>query len=405
MKKRKNLGQHFLKSKTIAESIVSSAEITRNDVVLEIGTGYGILTPYLCKNAKQVFSIENDQGLYLSTKSNFHDYLNLVLEYGDGFNSAHNFSIFISNLPYSKSRFAVEWLLGKKFLRAVIMVQKEFAEKLTSKEEHKAISVLANYGFKIKFLMNVKKSNFFPTPKVDSTVILLEKKRVISKVLIPTVNRIFSYRRKTVQNILKQFGLNSTSRKRLDELSGDEIIKIHKKLSEAEPYPPSEDTLFLADYIKNESGEFALDIGTGSGYLAAILEKSFSLVVGTDLIFNVLKKQEYFATNNVCCNGADAINQQFDLVICNMPYLNTDDVSDVRTDGGKDGLEIPIKIIDSAKSRIKLGGKFVYVTSSLSDFKKLISYTKLEGFDVSILAKKKLFFEELILVKAVKLLP
>ena len=176
-------------------------------------------------------------------------------------------------------------------------------------------------------------------------------------------------------------------------------------MSEAEPYPPSEDTFFLADYIKNEKGESALDIGTGSGYLAALLEKSFSLVVGTDLSFNVLKKHEYFTANNVCCNGADALNQQFDLVICNMPYLNTDEVSDVRTDGGKDGLEIPIKIIDSAKSRIKLGGKFVYVTSSLSDFKKLISYTKLEGFDVSILAKKKLFFEELILVKAVKLLP
>jgi len=180
---------------------------------------------------------------------------------------------------------------------------------------------------------------------------------------------------------------------------------LRRKLSEVEPYPPSEDTFFLADYIKNEKGESALDIGTGSGYLAALLEKSFSLVVGTDLSFNVLKKHEYFTVNNICCNGADAINQQFDLVICNMPYLNTDDVSDVRTDGGKDGLEIPIKIIDSAKSRIKLGGKFIYVTSSLSDFKKLISYTKLEGFDVSILAKKKLFFEELILVKAVKLLP
>jgi len=81
MNKRKNLGQHFLKSKTIAKDIVSSAKITRNDVVLEIGTGYGILIPYLCKNAKQVFSIENDQDLYLSTKSNFHDYPNLVLEY------------------------------------------------------------------------------------------------------------------------------------------------------------------------------------------------------------------------------------------------------------------------------------------------------------------------------------
>ena len=101
---------------------------------------------------------------------------------------------------------------------------------------------------------------------------------------------------------------------------------MRKKLSETEPYPPSEDTFFLADYIKNEKGECALDIGTGSGYLAALLEKSFSLVVGTDLVFNVLKRQEYFTTNNVCCNGADAINQQFDLVICNMPYLNTDDV-------------------------------------------------------------------------------
>ena len=178
---------------------------------------------------------------------------------------------------------------------------------------------------------------------------------------------------------------------------------MHKKLSEVEPYPPSEDTFFLADHIKNESGESALDIGTGSGYLASILEKSFSLVIGTDLIFNVLRKRVYFTTNNVCCNGADAINQQFDLIVCNMPYLNTDEVSDVRTDGGNDGLEIPIKIIDSAKSRIKPGGKFIYVTSSLSDFKKLISYTKLAGFDVSILAKKKLFFEELILIQAIRL--
>ena len=145
---------------------------------------------------------------------------------------------------------------------------------------------------------------------------------------------------------------------------------MHKKLSESEPYPPSEDTFFLADYIKNEKGESALDVGTGSGYLAALLEKSFSLVVGTDLSFTVLKKQEYFTTNNVCCNGADAINQQFDLVVCNMPYLNTDEVLDVRTDGGKDGLEVPIKIIHSAKSLIKPGGKFIYVSSSLSDFKR-----------------------------------
>ena len=179
---------------------------------------------------------------------------------------------------------------------------------------------------------------------------------------------------------------------------------MHRKLLEAEPYPPSEDTFFLADHIKNEKGESALDIGSGSGYLSSILKESFSLVIGTDILFNVLKKRTYYTENIICCSGADVINHQFDLIVCNMPYLNTDDISDVRTDGGKNGLEIPMKIIDTAKSCIKPGGKFIYVTSSLSDFKKLISYTKLAGFDVSILAKKKLFFEELILVQGIRLL-
>ena len=179
---------------------------------------------------------------------------------------------------------------------------------------------------------------------------------------------------------------------------------MHRRLLETKPYPPSEDTFFLADHIKNEKGESALDIGSGSGYLSSILKESFSLVIGTDILFNVLKKQNYYTENIICCSGADVINHQFDLIVCNMPYLNTDDISDVRTDGGKNGLEIPMKIIDSAKSCIKPGGKFIYVTSSLSDFKKLISYTKLAGFDVSILAKKKLFFEELILVQGIRLL-
>ena len=71
MNKRKDLGQHFLKSKTIARSIVDSAKITRNDIVLEIGTGHGILIPYICKNAKQVFSIENDHEFTSFSKIQF----------------------------------------------------------------------------------------------------------------------------------------------------------------------------------------------------------------------------------------------------------------------------------------------------------------------------------------------
>ena len=230
MKKRKKLGQHFLKSNAIAKSIVSAAKITENDVILEIGTGHGILIPYLCKKAKKVFSIETDKNLFNIVKSNFSDYPNLILEHGDGFTSKHYFSIFISNLPYSRSKFTIEWLLQKKFSRAVITVQKEFADKLITNKNHKAISILANYGLKIKFLMNIQKSNFFPPPKVDSTVILLEPRRTLSKILISTVNSIFSYRRKTIQNILKQFGISSSSKLRLDDLSGDEIVKIAQKI-------------------------------------------------------------------------------------------------------------------------------------------------------------------------------
>lgn len=228
MKKRQRLGQHFLTSDKIAKQIVSAAKPSKQDTVLEIGTGKGILVSQLCKNAKKVISIEADKDLYDAAKSKFSDITNLTLKYGDGFKSKDNFSIFVSNLPYSKSKNAIEWLIQRKFLRAVVMVQKEFAQKLL--KEKKAISVLANYGLDIKEIMKIGKNNFFPSPKVDSVVLELTRKKSASKELILTVNKLFSYRRKTLQNILKQFGKNIKSDKRLDDLSGDEIIKIAKQI-------------------------------------------------------------------------------------------------------------------------------------------------------------------------------
>src|SRR3990172_3301622 len=229
MIKRQRLGQHFLHSQSVAKKIVEAACITKKDTVLEIGTGKGILVPLLCEKAGKVVSIESDLELYNIAKEKFSDIANLTLVHGDGFESDEKFTIFVSNLPYSKSRDAMEWLAQKKFRLAVVMVQKEFAQKIAEKNS-KAVSVLLNYSAGIESIINVNKNNFSPPPNVDSVVLRLTQKNMIPKEIIQVVNRLFSYKRKKIQNIAKQFGKVIESDKRLEDLSGDEIISIAKQI-------------------------------------------------------------------------------------------------------------------------------------------------------------------------------
>ena len=234
MIKRKQLGQHFLNSNSIAKSIVSEAKITKNDVVFELGTGLGILTPLLCKKANKVISIDADKKLVLDAKSAFSDIDNLVLKSGDGFKEEDSFSIFVSNLPYSKSRDAMEWLAQTSFSHGVVMVQKEFADKLLaqSSKKRKAISIIAGHSFEIKIISKVGRNNFSPRPKIDSVILKIIQKNTMKKDLIQTINKIFSYRRKTIKNILKQFNKETEINKRLDDLSGDEIINLANQILE-----------------------------------------------------------------------------------------------------------------------------------------------------------------------------
>ena len=234
MIKRKRLGQHFLTSNTIAKSIALEAKISKNDTVFELGTGLGILTPLLCENAKKVISIDTDRRLYEKAKSRFSSIANLSIEFGDGFKQHNFFSIFVSNLPYSKSKDAIEWLANTPFSHGVIMVQKEFAEKLLAKssKNRRSVSIIANYAFEIEKILDVGKRNFSPPPKVDSVVLKITKKKSLEKDLIHVINKMVSYRRKTIQNIFKQFEKETVIEKRLDDLSGDEIIDLAKEILE-----------------------------------------------------------------------------------------------------------------------------------------------------------------------------
>ena len=231
MIKRKLLGQHFLNSKSIAEFIVNEAQISKTDVVFEIGTGLGMLTPLLCKKAQKVISVDADERLIKKAKFEFSALHNLVLESGDGFKKKHDFTIFVSNLPYSRSKDAVEWLAQNSFSHGIIMVQKEFAEKLLAQSKNRrSISIIATHAFDITKISDVGKNNFSPPPKVDSVILKISKKIDMDKKLISIINDIFSYRRKTVKNILKQFNKQSSIEKRVDELSGDEIVNLGKQI-------------------------------------------------------------------------------------------------------------------------------------------------------------------------------
>ena len=231
MIKRKLLGQHFLNSKSIAELIIKEAEISKNDIVFEIGTGPGILIPLLCENAQKVISVDADEKLIKKARLNFSKFDNLVLKSGDGFNQKDVFSIFVSNLPYSKSKDAIEWLAQNSFSHGVIMVQKEFAEKLlATSKNRRAVSIIATYTLDIEKISVVGKNNFSPPPKVDSVILKISKKTTLDKKLISLINDLFSYRRKTVKNILKQFNKQSTIEKRIDDLSGDEIVNLAKQI-------------------------------------------------------------------------------------------------------------------------------------------------------------------------------
>ena len=233
MIKRKLLGQHFLNSKFIAEFIVKEARISKNDIVFEIGTGLGILTPLLCKNAQKVISVDADENLIKKAKSTFTRFDNLVLKSGDGFKKKDVFSIFVSNLPYSRSKDAIEWLSKTPFSHGVIMVQKEFAEKLfATSKNRRAISIIATHALNIQKISDVGKNNFSPPPKIDSVILKISQNIVMDETLISTINNIFSYRRKTVKNILKQFNKQSKIEKRVDDLSGDEIVNLAKQILE-----------------------------------------------------------------------------------------------------------------------------------------------------------------------------
>ncbi|HET9805573.1 MAG TPA: rRNA adenine dimethyltransferase family protein [Nitrososphaeraceae archaeon] len=207
-------GQNFLIDLRVTRKIIELSDIKSFENICEMGTGRGILTPYLCKNANFVKSFEIDNKLYdkvklLSTKYSNLEIINEdILEY----DKSLEFDVFVSNIPYSKSKEILSWLATKKFERGIIMVQDEFSQKIQSKpgdKNYRAISAITQYCFDIESLFKVNKKSFFPQPKVNSQVIkLISKNRIISKDTISKIQFIFSFKNKNINKLNKKLNTN-----------------------------------------------------------------------------------------------------------------------------------------------------------------------------------------------------
>jgi 16S rRNA (adenine1518-N6/adenine1519-N6)-dimethyltransferase len=239
--KTRSLGQHRLVEKGVIREIVRSSQIGSEEVVCEAGTGEGILTKELCMYAKKVISFEIDRALYLQAENSLSGSTNVLLIHADIFKRRDvKFDVFVSNLPYSRSRTAIEWLALKRFNRAVVMLQKEFVNKLQAsagQPNYRSISVIGQYCFKIENLFDVNKSSFKPQPKIDSQVIRLTPKKDNRLIMetITNIHYIFSRRNKKVSSLLRALGGTISCNqdwddRRIDHMRPDELVILAKSI-------------------------------------------------------------------------------------------------------------------------------------------------------------------------------
>ncbi|MBR35161.1 MAG: hypothetical protein CMH78_06810 [Nitrospinae bacterium] len=222
-KKRKKYGQHFLKDERVAEKIVSFADIRRNEIVLEIGPGKGVLTSILFKYARKVIAIEIDNELvrYLERRfSNEAQNLNLIhediLKYDLSIISER--IKVIGNLPYSIGTRIIMHLINyrEKFSEMLFMLQKEVAERLVASpgtKDYGSLSIFIQLYFSVEILMNIPPKSFSPPPKVFSALVKIKPKKQLFKrsdnpeLFYKIVKIAFSHRRKKLRNNLKALPL------------------------------------------------------------------------------------------------------------------------------------------------------------------------------------------------------
>ena len=187
---KKSLGQNFLLNKNLIKDIVELGNISKESIVIEIGPGTGNLTKEILKRKpKKFFAIEKDEFLFHKLKEKYSS-ANIIFINRDVLeinwkNFLHNNLTVFGNLPYNISaKILINWItqddLHSLFKNFILMFQKEVADRIVANvnsSKYGRLSILTNWKMNAKKIKDINPDNFYPKPKVKSSIVCIEPKK------------------------------------------------------------------------------------------------------------------------------------------------------------------------------------------------------------------------------------
>lgn len=239
---KKRFGQNFLIDNNILNKI-SNLIYSEGLNILEIGPGSGKLTDKIIeKKPSKLTLVEIDKDLIKDLTEKYKKFkkIELINKNILDLEISKKYKLIISNLPFNiSSQLLVKLSIMDKVPETLIlMFQKEFAQRLLD-EKLNSINSLVKCFYSIKFNFNVSKNCFRPIPKIDSTVLTLEKRKkgLISRIetdeFIIFKRKLFSHKRKSLKNILKKYHLDKKFdlSLRVENLKLDELIRLFRSIN------------------------------------------------------------------------------------------------------------------------------------------------------------------------------
>lgn len=221
---QKKFGQNFLINQEARKKLIDFLDVNENSYVWEVGPGLGAMTSEILNRGSELKVFEIDKGFISLLNGYFDDYTQkqkFSITEGDVLKNWKKEIIskmpnrFFGNLPYNISATLIADTIeeGYRFEKCVFTVQKEVAVRMCAKpgtEDYSSFSVLCQWAYDIKPIMDLSGANFWPRPNVDSRSVVFTPKNDFpccenAKLFIKMQRALFSSRRKTVRNNLSGF--------------------------------------------------------------------------------------------------------------------------------------------------------------------------------------------------------